>query len=43
MNVVIVGGGISGISAAKVILKEGNKATILEHAFEVKGATGHEQ
>ena len=30
MNVVIVGGGISGISAAKVILKAGHHATIIE-------------
>jgi heterodisulfide reductase subunit A-like polyferredoxin len=30
MNVVIVGGGISGVSAAKVLLKSGHKATILE-------------
>lgn len=30
MNVVIVGGGISGISAAKVILKQGHHATIIE-------------
>jgi len=37
MNVVIVGGGISGISAAKVILKEGNKATILEQEKEPGG------
>ena len=34
MNVVIVGGGISGISAAKVVLKEGHYATILEEAPE---------
>jgi len=32
MNVVIVGGGISGISAAKVILKAGHRATIIESA-----------
>ena len=30
MNVLIVGGGISGISAAKVLLKSGHRATILE-------------
>jgi heterodisulfide reductase subunit A-like polyferredoxin len=30
MNVVIVGGGISGISAAKVILKAGHHVTIIE-------------
>ena len=30
MNVVIVGGGISGVSAAKVLLKSGHRATILE-------------
>ena len=32
MNVVIVGGGISGISAAKVVLKAGHHATIIESA-----------
>jgi heterodisulfide reductase subunit A-like polyferredoxin len=32
MNVVIVGGGISGVSAAKVLLKCGHKAIILEQA-----------
>jgi heterodisulfide reductase subunit A-like polyferredoxin len=32
MNLLIVGGGISGISAAKVLLKSGHKATILEQA-----------
>ncbi len=30
MNVLVVGGGISGISAAKVLLKTGHKVTILE-------------
>jgi heterodisulfide reductase subunit A-like polyferredoxin len=37
MNVLIVGGGISGISAAKVILKEGHHATVLECAPEPGG------
>ena len=37
MNVLIVGGGISGISAAKVALKEGHKVTILEATSEVGG------
>ncbi|MGA3175145.1 MAG: FAD-dependent oxidoreductase, partial [Syntrophorhabdales bacterium] len=37
MNVLIVGGGISGISAAKVILKEGHDATIVESAPEPGG------
>jgi len=32
MNVVIVGGGISGVSAAKVLLKGGHKVIILEQA-----------
>src|SRR5664280_2815425 len=37
MNVLIIGGGISGISAAKVILKEGHHVTILESAPEPGG------
>jgi len=37
MNVLIVGGGISGMSAAKVILKEGHDATIVESAPEPGG------
>jgi heterodisulfide reductase subunit A-like polyferredoxin len=37
MNVLIVGGGISGISAAKVILKEGHHVTIIECAPEPGG------
>lgn len=37
MNVLIVGGGISGISAAKVALKEGHSVTILESAPEPGG------
>ncbi len=37
MNVVIVGGGISGISAAKVVLKEGHHATIIESTAEPGG------
>ena len=37
MNVLIIGGGISGISAAKVALKEGHKVTILESAPEPGG------
>ena len=37
MNVVIVGGGISGISAAKVILKEEHRVTILEQEQEPGG------
>jgi thioredoxin reductase/ferredoxin len=32
MNILIIGGGISGISAAKVALKEGHAVTILEGA-----------
>jgi heterodisulfide reductase subunit A-like polyferredoxin len=37
MNILIVGGGISGISAAKVALKEGHRVTILESAPEPGG------
>jgi heterodisulfide reductase subunit A-like polyferredoxin len=37
MNVLIVGGGISGISAAKVALKEHHNVTILECAAEPGG------
>jgi heterodisulfide reductase subunit A-like polyferredoxin len=37
MNVLIVGGGISGISAAKVALKEGQKVTIIESTPEPGG------
>ncbi len=37
MNVLIVGGGISGISAAKVALKEGHEVTILESSPEPGG------
>ncbi|MCX8021674.1 MAG: FAD-dependent oxidoreductase [Syntrophorhabdaceae bacterium] len=37
MNVLIVGGGISGISAAKVLLKEGHRVTILESSPDVGG------
>lgn len=37
MNVLIIGGGISGISAAKVVLKEHHNATILEQAKEPGG------
>ena len=37
MNVLIIGGGISGISAAKVVLKEGHHVTILESAPEPGG------
>ncbi|MGD0230233.1 MAG: FAD-dependent oxidoreductase [Syntrophorhabdales bacterium] len=37
MNVLIVGGGISGISAAKVILKQGHHATIIESSTEPGG------
>ena len=37
MNVLIVGGGISGISAAKVALREGHKVTILESTADVGG------
>jgi heterodisulfide reductase subunit A-like polyferredoxin len=32
MNVIVVGGGISGVSAAKVLLKSGHRVTILEQA-----------
>ncbi|MCX5815629.1 MAG: FAD-dependent oxidoreductase [Proteobacteria bacterium] len=37
MNILIIGGGISGISAAKVALKEGHSVTILESAAEPGG------
>jgi heterodisulfide reductase subunit A-like polyferredoxin len=37
MNILIVGGGISGISAAKVALKEGHHVTIVESALEPGG------
>jgi heterodisulfide reductase subunit A-like polyferredoxin len=37
MNVLIVGGGISGISAAKIALKEGHRVTIIESAPEPGG------
>lgn len=37
MNVLVVGGGISGISAAKVALKEGHAVTIIEGAPEPGG------
>lgn len=37
MNILIIGGGISGISAAKVLLKEGHKVTILESAEDLGG------
>jgi heterodisulfide reductase subunit A-like polyferredoxin len=37
MNVLVIGGGISGISAAKVALKEGHTVTILESAPEPGG------
>ncbi len=37
MNVLIVGAGISGISAAKVVLKEGHSAVILESTPEPGG------
>ncbi|MCX7966554.1 MAG: FAD-dependent oxidoreductase [Syntrophorhabdaceae bacterium] len=37
MNVIIIGGGISGISAAKILLKEGHRVTIIESAEEIGG------
>lgn len=37
MNVLIIGGGISGVSAAKVVLKEGHNAIILENTAELGG------
>jgi heterodisulfide reductase subunit A-like polyferredoxin len=37
MNILIIGGGISGISAAKVALKEGHRVTLLESASEPGG------
>jgi heterodisulfide reductase subunit A-like polyferredoxin len=37
MNLLIIGGGISGISAAKVALKEGHTVTILESSPEPGG------
>jgi heterodisulfide reductase subunit A-like polyferredoxin len=37
MNILIIGGGISGISAAKVALKENNNVTIIESSPEPGG------
>jgi heterodisulfide reductase subunit A-like polyferredoxin len=37
MKILIVGGGISGISAAKVALKDGHDVTVLEHTAEPGG------
>ncbi|HEY9753562.1 MAG TPA: FAD-dependent oxidoreductase [Oculatellaceae cyanobacterium] len=37
MNILVIGGGISGVSAAKVALQEGNTVTILESAQELGG------
>ncbi|MHB8110740.1 MAG: FAD-dependent oxidoreductase, partial [Syntrophorhabdaceae bacterium] len=37
MNVLIIGGGISGISAAKVVLKEGHNAIIIENTPNLGG------
>ncbi len=37
MNILIIGGGISGISAAKVALQENNTVTILESTQELGG------
>ncbi|HPU29990.1 MAG TPA: FAD-dependent oxidoreductase [Syntrophorhabdaceae bacterium] len=37
MNVLIIGGGISGISAAKVLLKEGHRVTIVESTEDLGG------
>ena len=37
MNVLIIGGGIGGISAAKVALKENHTVTILESSAEPGG------
>lgn len=37
MNILVVGGGISGISAAKVALKEGHSVTILEQSPDPGG------
>ena len=37
MNILVIGGGISGISAAKVALKEGHEVTIVEAAPEPGG------
>jgi heterodisulfide reductase subunit A-like polyferredoxin len=37
MNILIIGGGISGISAAKVALRENNNVTILESAQNLGG------
>ncbi len=37
MNILIIGGGISGISAAKVALQENNNVTILESTQELGG------
>jgi len=37
MNILIIGGGISGISAAKVLLKEGHRVTILESTQDLGG------
>ncbi len=43
MNVVIVGGGISGVSAAKVLLKSGHRATILEQTDAPGGLDGKDR
>ncbi|MBS1233268.1 MAG: 4Fe-4S ferredoxin [Nitrospirae bacterium] len=37
MNILVIGGGISGISAAKVALQENNNVTILESAQDLGG------
>ena len=37
MNILVIGGGISGISAAKVALQENNTVTILESAQDLGG------
>ena len=41
MNVLIIGGGISGVSAAKVVLKECHNAVILENTPELGGTMAH--
>lgn len=37
MNVLVIGGGISGVSAAKVLLKAGHRVTILEQTAALGG------
>jgi glycine/D-amino acid oxidase-like deaminating enzyme/nitrite reductase/ring-hydroxylating ferredoxin subunit len=41
VDVVIIGGGITGISCAYMLIKEGLKVAILEASFIAQGTTGH--